>query len=280
MKFKTTTGFVTVVIGDKTIKVNIHDPHLSENSFCGYTETLESKAACLHIDKRSECFAHAAGRVGIINDGPEPPATLPRMLRFKRLSVKFPNGETRLITRPNHPLVFDLLQFTDVIEAQAITIRVHLNNETAEWYGHAILFPYKPPVEEPTTIVPVDTTPIEPSVDSSPMPEPEPEPLIAGLTNEVVDSLTICWEEVEMTKRLANCLHLADYRFIFQAAERTESEMLKVKNLGKKTLVEIKEILSEFGLHLGMNLKPEQRKSLFALADIREHRLPQRPKLE
>lgn len=61
-------------------------------------------------------------------------------------------------------------------------------------------------------------------------------------------------EELELSVRSANCLQNADIKRIGDLVQRTESEMLKTKNFGRKSLKEIKEILSEMGLSLGMKL--------------------------
>lgn len=61
-------------------------------------------------------------------------------------------------------------------------------------------------------------------------------------------------EELELSVRSANCLANANIRTIGDLVQRTESEMLKTKNFGRKSLKEIKEILGEMGLSLGMKL--------------------------
>lgn len=61
-------------------------------------------------------------------------------------------------------------------------------------------------------------------------------------------------EELELSVRSANCLEHAGIRLIGDLVQKTESEMLKTKNFGRKSLKEIKEILSEMGLSLGMKL--------------------------
>ena len=55
--------------------------------------------------------------------------------------------------------------------------------------------------------------------------------------------------------RSANCLQNANIRYIGELVQKTESEMLKTKNFGRKSLKEIKEILAEMGLSLGMKLE-------------------------
>lgn len=61
-------------------------------------------------------------------------------------------------------------------------------------------------------------------------------------------------DELELSVRSANCLQNAGIEFIYQLVEKTEAEMLKTKNFGRKSLNEIKEILGDMGLALGMKL--------------------------
>ncbi len=61
-------------------------------------------------------------------------------------------------------------------------------------------------------------------------------------------------EELELSVRSANCLKNADILKIYQLVQKTENEMLKTKNFGRKSLNEIKEVLGEMGLSLGMKL--------------------------
>lgn len=62
-------------------------------------------------------------------------------------------------------------------------------------------------------------------------------------------------EELELSVRSANCLKNANIHKIFQLVSKTEAEMLKTKNFGRKSLNEIKEVLGEMGLSLGMKLE-------------------------
>ena len=61
-------------------------------------------------------------------------------------------------------------------------------------------------------------------------------------------------EELELSVLSANCLKNDDINQIWQLVSKTEAEMLKTKNFGRKSLNEIKEVLSEMGLSLGMKL--------------------------
>jgi len=61
--------------------------------------------------------------------------------------------------------------------------------------------------------------------------------------------------ELELSVRAANCLQNADIKYIGELVQRTEGEMLKTKNFGRKSLNEIKELLREMGLDFGMKLE-------------------------
>jgi DNA-directed RNA polymerase subunit alpha len=62
--------------------------------------------------------------------------------------------------------------------------------------------------------------------------------------------------EIELSVRAANCLNNANITTVGQLAMKTEQEMLKYRNFGKKSLNEIKEKLAGLGLSLGMNIDP------------------------
>ncbi len=62
-------------------------------------------------------------------------------------------------------------------------------------------------------------------------------------------------EELELSVRSSNCLKNASIKYIWELVQKTEAEMLKTKNFGRKSLNEIKEILTEMGLSLGMKLE-------------------------
>ncbi len=62
-------------------------------------------------------------------------------------------------------------------------------------------------------------------------------------------------DELELSVRSANCLKHADIKLIGELVQKTEAEILATKNFGRKSLNEIKEILAEMGLSLGMKLE-------------------------
>lgn len=61
-------------------------------------------------------------------------------------------------------------------------------------------------------------------------------------------------DELELSVRSSNCLENADIKYIGELVQRSEPEMLRTKNFGRKSLNEIKEILTEMGLGLGMKV--------------------------
>lgn len=65
-------------------------------------------------------------------------------------------------------------------------------------------------------------------------------------------------DELELSVRASNCLKTANIRTIADLVQKSEGELLKTKNFGKKSLNEIKTILGEMGLALGMRLDPEE----------------------
>lgn len=88
--------------------------------------------------------------------------------------------------------------------------------------------------------------------EAEPEPEPEGREPEEKLLNE---NLYRSVEELELSVRSANCLKNANIRYIGELVQKTEAEMLKTKNFGRKSLNEIKEVLAEMGLTLGMKLE-------------------------
>ncbi|HEY0565796.1 MAG TPA: DNA-directed RNA polymerase subunit alpha [Terriglobales bacterium] len=84
-------------------------------------------------------------------------------------------------------------------------------------------------------------------------PEVAEEPAERGMSqmNEVLNRSV---EELELSVRSYNCLKNANIQTIGELVQKTEAEMLKTKNFGRKSLNEIKEILASMGLSLGMKI--------------------------
>ena len=61
-------------------------------------------------------------------------------------------------------------------------------------------------------------------------------------------------DELELSVRSANCLKNDNIIYIGDLVQKTEAEMLRTPNFGRKSLNEIKEVLAQMGLHLGMEV--------------------------
>jgi DNA-directed RNA polymerase subunit alpha len=85
-----------------------------------------------------------------------------------------------------------------------------------------------------------------------------------GEDESLHENLNRSVDELELSVRSYNCLKNANISSIADLVLKSEQEMLKTKNFGRKSLVEIKEILSEMGLSLGMKLEDLRRYSAAA----------------
>ena len=78
---------------------------------------------------------------------------------------------------------------------------------------------------------------------------------------EMTKKLSISVNEIELSVRAANCLNNANITTVGELAQKTEAEMLKYRNFGKKSLNEIKQKLTEMGLSLGMSFDADLLKA-------------------
>ena len=81
----------------------------------------------------------------------------------------------------------------------------------------------------------------------------------AGVSEENIKLkklLNMSVNEIELSVRAANCLNNANITTVGQLAQKTEAEMLKYRNFGKKSLNEIKDKLQQLSLSLGMKFDP------------------------
>jgi DNA-directed RNA polymerase subunit alpha len=78
----------------------------------------------------------------------------------------------------------------------------------------------------------------------------------------LLDKLTLSVNVLELSVRAVNCLNTAQIRVLGELVEKTEAEMLKYRNFGKKSLQEIKAKLAEHGLALGMTLTDQVRDAM------------------
>jgi DNA-directed RNA polymerase subunit alpha len=106
----------------------------------------------------------------------------------------------------------------------------------------------------------------------------EPEPLETELQEDeekLNSNLFRPVSELELSVRSANCLKNASITYIGELVQKTEAEMLKTKNFGRKSLNEIKGILEEMGLSLGMKLDnfPLPKKSDSPVEPVKEEKV-------
>ena len=93
--------------------------------------------------------------------------------------------------------------------------------------------------------------------------EPEPvQPQVDEKKQKVLVNMAKCVEELELSVRSYNCLKNANIQTIAELIQKTDGEMLKTRNFGRKSLNEIKEILEDMGLHLGMKIDEEDLKQI------------------
>jgi DNA-directed RNA polymerase subunit alpha len=84
----------------------------------------------------------------------------------------------------------------------------------------------------------------------------ESQPQVSQENSKLKKLLNMSVNEIELSVRAANCLNNANITTVGQLAMKTEAEMLKYRNFGKKSLNEIKDKLQNLGLSLGMKLEP------------------------
>lgn len=93
----------------------------------------------------------------------------------------------------------------------------------------------------------------------------EPEIPVQVIEQEKInDNLYRTVEELELSVRSANCLQNAGIKYIGELVQKSEAEMLKTKNFGRKSLNEIKELLVEMGLGFGMKIEGFDPEFFFA----------------
>ena len=90
------------------------------------------------------------------------------------------------------------------------------------------------------------------------LPESADEPAERAM-NQMNEVLNRSVEELELSVRSYNCLKNANIQTIGDLVQKSEAEMLRTKNFGRKSLNEIKEILGNLGLGFGMKFDPQGR---------------------
>ena len=104
----------------------------------------------------------------------------------------------------------------------------------------------------------------------------QPEPVAQKSIPAYNEHLDKSIDELELSVRSYNCLKNSDIKTIRDLVQKKESEMLKTKNFGRKSLNEIKDILAEMGLSLGMKLDgfvPPAQPPKPADSDVDENRI-------
>jgi len=76
-----------------------------------------------------------------------------------------------------------------------------------------------------------------------------------GLEKSLEDALYTLVDELDLSSRAHNCLQAAGIRYVGELVQMTEQDLMKMKNFGRKSLKEIKDVLAERGLSLGMRLE-------------------------
>lgn len=92
------------------------------------------------------------------------------------------------------------------------------------------------------------------------LPEEEEEPMETEEMKQLRDKLKLPISELELSVRSSNCLREAKIKTIGDLVRRSELEMLKYRNFGKKSLAEINKILVDMGLSLGMKFDEGKKK--------------------
>jgi len=91
------------------------------------------------------------------------------------------------------------------------------------------------------------------------LPEDIVEEEVSKEEQELKEKLNMPISELELSVRSGNCLKEARIKTIGDLVKKTEMEMLKYRNFGKKSLTEINKILGDMGLHLGLKLEGQQK---------------------
>ena len=86
--------------------------------------------------------------------------------------------------------------------------------------------------------------------------EREKEEVVDDQWQKIRDYLLRSVDELELSVRAQHCLENADIRIIAELVQKTEQDLLKTKNFGRKSLNELKQVLANLGLHLNMDITP------------------------
>jgi len=127
-----------------------------------------------------------------------------------------------------------------ILPEESVRLAAHILQDQLSVFGGIATIGLEPPR------MPVEDSPVPPIYyPSTPQ---KPQPPVDPILRRPVD-------ELELTVRSANCLKAENIYYIGDLIQRTENELLKTPNLGRKSLNEIKEVLGAHGLTLGMKLE-------------------------
>jgi DNA-directed RNA polymerase subunit alpha len=129
-----------------------------------------------------------------------------------------------------------------VTDYDKLTLEIHTDGSVKP--ENALAYASKILKQHMAIFINFDEEQAEPEIEESP--ESEEPPLNENLYRTV--------EDLELSVRSANCLKNANITYIGELVQRTEAEMLKTKNFGRKSLNEIKQLLEEMELSLGMKI--------------------------
>ncbi len=124
-----------------------------------------------------------------------------------------------------------------ILPEEAVRQAAHILQDQLSVFGGIATIGLDVVAQPPQPVAPVDVSPVP----------VKPQPPIDPILRRPVDDL-------ELTVRSANCLKAENIYYIGDLIQRTENELLKTPNLGRKSLNEIKEVLGTHGLTLGMKL--------------------------
>lgn len=128
-----------------------------------------------------------------------------------------------------------------ILPEEALRQAAHILQDQLSVFGGLPTIGLEPVAPQPVYGVQAPATAVE-------IPSAKPQPPVDPILRRPVDDL-------ELTVRSANCLKAENIYYIGDLIQRTENELLKTPNLGRKSLNEIKEVLAAHGLTLGMKLE-------------------------
>jgi DNA-directed RNA polymerase subunit alpha len=163
-------------------------------------------------------------------------------------SRRFPEGEDQPIGRLQIDASFSPMRTVAyTVDAARVEQRTDLDKLVLEVETNGTIEPEEA-IRRAATILQQQLSAFVELKDEHEIEQEEEEPEIDPILLRPVDDL-------ELTVRSANCLKTENIHYIGDLIQRTEVELLKTPNLGKKSLTEIKDVLASRGLSLGMRLE-------------------------